>query len=774
MDVTEKSRSVANNSTTLSWVLTLEKTGYNTFENYSNYSADLNGSYILQITGHNVKAYGTVTLGSGEKVVAHNTDGTKTVSFGAYFATTAYNQYAPTTSLQIKTSMVLTTIPRYTALAGPVIQLVTRNSYKFNFSTGNTIDRWEYSSNGGAWTLGQTGDRTSGGTTLSGFGPNTKPNIKVRVRRKDSQLWTESGTVTVTMEATASPNTPTFSSITRNSFIISVGANKSFNGFQYSLNDGTSWSSRVSGSSTTITGRPANTLYNVRVRVYDGVHTGTLSGASSRGQVRTLAIASPNTPVFYSKTATSVTVSWTSTQTVNNVQYSINLGWVNTNSGDFSARSSGSFTLTGLAPNTTYPIHIRVKDAVHNTWSGASSPLYVTTYALSTITGSNTTVDTGSKSFAISKSVSSMSQDVTLQMWADSQQWINIKSWTGTNGGGFTLSSSEVASIQNNRTGSNTLSVRYQCTTRWGAGGTVQGTTYSPQYTWTLVNVNPTLSGATYKDVHSNATFVVWKGGDQKILRNVSPLRITLGTANAIKGAKLVRYVLTVAGRSFTVNATSGATVQTGAVINAGTLNAGTNQTATIEVFDTRGNKVARTLTIQMIDWAEPQIIHGTGERLNSYEQPTDLNLLARYSRVLVGGTDENSLTAQYRIKVKGSADSTYGAFVDIIASKGSINGIWQEVSSNQFMQNLDENTTYTMHIQYRDKVVNWRNYYVDIEMGVGLMEFFEDGIEIGVPTMFRQGMLIGKDNESDNFEGFSIQYNPVTKSLDFKFGDGS
>lgn len=705
--------------------------------------------------------------------VAHNTNGTKSVSGSITWKhDNAYlNSNAGTNTASVSiTNQALTTIPRYTTVTNPSISSITRNSYTFSFSTGHTINEWQYSSNGGAWQAGQTGDRTSGSKTLSGFGANTKPTIRVRVKRKDSGLWTESGTVTVTLEATASPNTPTFSSITRNSFVINVGANKSFNGFQYSLNDGTSWSAKVSGSSVSITGRPANTLYNVRVRVYDGVHTGTLSGASGRGQVRTLAIASPNRPIQGgTKTAINNHINWSTNQSVINVKYRLNGGaWVNAYTNNFSATTSGWFDVRGLSPNTTYRISIIVLDAVHtSSWSGASGEFSFTTHALSTITGSNTTVDTGAKSFAISKAVSSMSQDVILQMWADSQKWINIKSWTGTNGGGFTLTASEIASIQNNRTGSNTLSVRYQCTTRWGAGGTVQGTTYSPQYTWTLVDVNPTLSGATYKDVHSNSTFVSWKGGDQKILRNVSQLQVILGTANAIKGAKLSKYVLMVAGKSFTINATSGATTQTGATINAGVVNAGTNQSATIEVFDSRGNKATRAITVQMIDWAEPQIIHGTGERLNSYEKPTYLNFLARYSRVLVGGTDKNSLTAQYRIKVKGSSDSTYSAFVDIIAPNGSVSGIWQEVGSTQFMQNLDENTIYTMHIQYKDYVVGWRNYYVDIDMGVGLMEFFEDKIEVGVPTTFSKGIGI-----PDTRSIVSVPQDLPSKavSLDFKF----
>lgn len=772
------SQSTSNNTSLIRVIVNL-KNPYGTYR-YAGRGASYrikyvikNGSATLYDSGFHDFDYniGSLNVINSTFTIAHNSNGTPVSNaFSVTVYGAASNPLATTGGHTADTTLAIATIPRYTSISNFKSTGVTRNSLSFSFSAANTFDQWQYSLSGGNWTGGQTGDRTSATGSIGSRSAGTTYTLKVRVKRKDSQLWTESSTISITTEAIASPHTPTISSPGRDRFTINVTANKSFNGFQYNINGG-AWSGKQSGTSVVVTGRAANTSYSVRVRVYDGVHTSSISGQSAATTATTLAAATPNTPTLSSKTAIQQVINWSAKDTVTNVQYKrwYSDSWQSAGA-DFGAKTSGSIPITGLSPGTTYTFYVRVKDAVHGTWSGASGALTSATYALSTATASNTTLNTSGKSFTISKAVSSMSQDVVLQFWHDNQSWVDLRSWNSTNGGGYTLTQTQIDTVLLGRIDSNTTSFRFKVTSRWGNGGIIQGVTYSPSYTWTFVNVNPTLSGATYKDVLANPEFILWKGGDQIILRNVSQLQIILGAANAIKGAKLSKYVLTVAGKSFTVNATSGVTEQTGAIINAGSLDAGTNQTATIEVFDTRGNKATRAITVQIMDWAEPQIIHGTGERLNSYEKPTNLNLLARYSRVLVGGTDKNSLTAEYRIKVKGSSDSTYSGFVDIITPKGSVNGIWQEVSSTQFMQNLDENTTYTMHIRFKDYVVGWKNYYVDIGMGVGLMEFFEDRVELGVDLYDKNSakkyMLEGSTRipESSDINDYStpgMYYNP-------------
>lgn len=65
---------------------------------------------------------------------------------------------------------------------------------KINWKTVDIIDYLWYSiDNGSNWTRYDVSDGTSGSFNVTGLSPNTGYNFKIRVRRKDSQLTTDSG-----------------------------------------------------------------------------------------------------------------------------------------------------------------------------------------------------------------------------------------------------------------------------------------------------------------------------------------------------------------------------------------------------------------------------------------------------------------------------------------------------------------------------------------------------------------------------------------------------
>ena len=90
-------------------------------------------------------------------------------------------------------------IPRY-ATASISERSKTINTISINWSTDVATDHRRYSINGGGWTnVNETvaSDNRSGYFTISNLEPNTSYNIKVQVKRTDSQLWSESNTITV-------------------------------------------------------------------------------------------------------------------------------------------------------------------------------------------------------------------------------------------------------------------------------------------------------------------------------------------------------------------------------------------------------------------------------------------------------------------------------------------------------------------------------------------------------------------------------------------------
>lgn len=86
----------------------------------------------------------------------------------------------------------LDTIPRY-ATCSQSLKSKTETSITMNWSSDSTIDYvWYSKNNGSSWTGIGSANAKSGSYTISGLSANTTYNIKTRVRRKDSQLTTDS------------------------------------------------------------------------------------------------------------------------------------------------------------------------------------------------------------------------------------------------------------------------------------------------------------------------------------------------------------------------------------------------------------------------------------------------------------------------------------------------------------------------------------------------------------------------------------------------------
>lgn len=84
--------------------------------------------------------------------------------------------------------------PAYTSITGFSVSALSETSVRFNWSAANTVDYvWYSTNNGSSWTGVDVSDGTSGSFDVGGLSDNTGYNFKIRVRRKDSQLTTDSG-----------------------------------------------------------------------------------------------------------------------------------------------------------------------------------------------------------------------------------------------------------------------------------------------------------------------------------------------------------------------------------------------------------------------------------------------------------------------------------------------------------------------------------------------------------------------------------------------------
>lgn len=142
------------------------------------------------------------------KKIKHNSDGTKNIDIG-FSMSNSFGATAFTVSKQTK-NVTLMTIPRY-ATSNQSLASKTETTIKMNWSSDNTVDALWYSTNdGSSWTKVSISEGKSGSYTISGLKANTLYNVKTRVRRKDSQLTTDSSKLQVTTYdypyCTESPN----------------------------------------------------------------------------------------------------------------------------------------------------------------------------------------------------------------------------------------------------------------------------------------------------------------------------------------------------------------------------------------------------------------------------------------------------------------------------------------------------------------------------------------------------------------------------------------
>lgn len=157
--------------------------GSSSYYYHHNETVDINGNRVY--TGSDShQVYTNDVLASGNMTINQSSTSTLTVEMHGGI-------YSRTDNINKTQSWDLDTIPRYANFTSHSISSTGLNSINVNWSADSNCDSVQYSLNGGSWVA------TSGTSyTISGLNPNTSYSIKTRIRRVDSGLWTESGTIT--------------------------------------------------------------------------------------------------------------------------------------------------------------------------------------------------------------------------------------------------------------------------------------------------------------------------------------------------------------------------------------------------------------------------------------------------------------------------------------------------------------------------------------------------------------------------------------------------
>lgn len=456
-----KSQDSATNKTVISW--TLKGAGNAGAEWYmaGNFKVVIDGDTVYS-SSNRIQLYNGTTVASGTYTLTHNSNGTK-----SFTASAEAGIYYTAVNCTGSGSFTLNAIPRYATVSQGYMN-VTETSAVIVWSSDSVIDYiWYSTNNGSTWTGVNVADGKTGQYTISGLSPQTAYQIKTRVRRKDSQLTTDSSAMKVTTYAYPYANSmPNFTigdkltigvynPLGRNFKITVIGA------------DGSEYTPGPSYSGTSVSGFNATAYVNFWYASIPNAKSGTYRVEVTE-QYTGQGITTTKTGGKYSCKESDCKPS------INAVTYQDTNSTVTNITGNNQQivrnKSTVRYTATGVAANKSASIS-SVKVAVNGN-------TYNMTLSGTTATGGNAAIDsssnvtatvtvTDSRGYTATKSVT-----VTMLDWVLPSAIINMYRQDNY----YTTSYITVDAIYSSVDNKNTCTIRYTVTRSGASSPTISGT----------------------------------------------------------------------------------------------------------------------------------------------------------------------------------------------------------------------------------------------------------------------------------------------------------
>ena len=359
---------------------------------------------------------------------------------------------------------------------------------------------------------------------------------------------------------------------------------------------------------------------SVKASIYTYTQDRTGSGSWALPTIaRTPTVTVSNT----AKTETSITMKWSSNLACNRVRYrtSTNSGssWSSWTSKTVSAKS-GSYTISGLAANTSYMIQTELRSSASSLTNTANKT--VKTYAWPYAIPSDFTVRNGVAPYTM---VNPLERPCTTVIYANETQI--LESEEDTDNGEVELDIFEedwLTTIPDSTTGT------------WSIEVTYGGHTNTRTATFSGAGYNPTINVIRYADTNATAQAIIQDNAT--ILRNISTPRFTISGTGQF-GATIV------GGSVHIIDTVSGTAADNVVTVNYGTIDSATDIVATATITDSRGNSSSQTITITMAEYTLPSAIISLARR-NNYYSDTDITVDAN---VMDFPGNTPTITAQWK-----------------------------------------------------------------------------------------------------------------------------
>lgn len=385
-----------------------------------------------------------------------------------------------------------------------------------------------------------------------------------------------------------------------------------------------------------------------------------------------------------SKTETSATFKWSTSENASVIQYKIDNGsWVDVETGV--NKSSGTFTINGLSANTNYTIYGDFKRADSGLWATTKPSVNMSTYAYPYCNSTPNFIIGNSLTLGL---YNPLGRSVKVNIIGADGSQCTEDITTGTSLTGYTNETCKnnfYKSIPNSNSGKYKVKVTY--------GSVVNTANNGNTYSTNANECSPVFSTFTYKDSNTNVTAIT--GNDQILVKGLSTLYVMIASANKMttkRSATPKNYNITCDTLNKNVDySTNNIEVSVGAIANAG------NKRINVKAFDSRNNNATAYKDITVLDYNKP-VINASVKRLNDFENQTTLSISGTFTKVLINNVNKNTIkTIQYRYR------ETSGNWSNWTTVTFTLND--NKYSCNDVILSLDNTKSFEFEIKVTDNL---------------------------------------------------------------------